>query len=85
MVDLKLLHVRFGNNSIKHVILSKPIIYDLSKTQFDNKDLEAEHQKKYITTHIDESLGRHPYLDKIFQGFLKYVFAWFSIVDDYLE
>ena len=43
MVDLKLLHVKFGNNSLKHVILSKPIIYDLSKTQFYDKYLEAEH------------------------------------------
>lgn len=85
MVELKLIYNKVGRNIFRHVLFNKPFFYDFSHIHSTNNDLNGRYQKKYITTYIDESLIRHPYLDKVFQGFLKYVFAWFSIVDDYLE
>ena len=86
MVELGILHDRIASNICYHIIFDKRFFYDITDTQQVNSKInEVEPEKIFITSYFDETLDRHPFLDKIFQLFLRYLFGWFSIVDYYMK
>lgn len=86
MVRLRNVHEIVGINRYRHIIIEKPIIYDVKQTQSENNKADKVSQEKiFLTSYIDNILENHPVLDKIFQLFLRYLVGWFSIVDYYLE